>query len=115
MKFRPFGKHGFKCSEIGFGAWAIGGSSGAQADNDSLATPHPALDRGCNFIDTAAGYGNGRSERLIGQVLRERTAKFKASSNSADGRNTNIGVVPAEQKIFVATKTHPADGIWPPS
>jgi aryl-alcohol dehydrogenase-like predicted oxidoreductase len=97
MKFRPFGKHGFKCSEIGFGAWAIGGAWGAQADADSLATLHAALDRGCNFIDTAAGYGDGRSERLIGQVLRERTAAGK------------------KEKVLVATKTPPADGIWPPS
>jgi aryl-alcohol dehydrogenase-like predicted oxidoreductase len=97
MKYRPFGQHGFNCSEIGFGAWAIGGWWGAQADTDSLATLHAALDRSCNFIDTAAGYGNGRSERLIGQVLRERAAA---------GKNDNI---------FVATKTPPADGIWPPS
>ncbi len=97
MKFRPFGKHGFNCSEIGFGAWAIGGSWGAQADTDSLATLHAALDRGVNFIDTAAGYGDGRSERLIGQVLSERTAAGK------------------KDKVFVATKTPPANGIWPPS
>jgi len=97
MKFRSFGKHSFKTSEIGFGAWAIGGSWGTQADTESIATLHAALDRGVNFIDTAAGYGDGRSERLIGQVLRERAASGK------------------KEKIFVATKTPPADGIWPPS
>ena len=46
MKLRPFGKHGFNCSEIGFGAWAIGGSWGAQSDTDSLASLHRALDLG---------------------------------------------------------------------
>ena len=97
MKFRPFGKHGFNCSEIGFGAWAIGGSWGAQADADSLAALNRALDLGVNFIDTAAGYGNGRSERLIGQVLRERAEA---------GR---------QERVFVATKTPPAPGNWPPS
>jgi aryl-alcohol dehydrogenase-like predicted oxidoreductase len=97
MNHRPFGKHPFSCSEIGFGAWAIGGSWGAQADNDSLAALHRALDLGVNFIDTAAGYGDGRSEKLIGQVLRERAAAGK------------------KEKIFVATKTPPADGAWPPS
>lgn len=97
MKYRPFGKHGFNCSEIGFGAWAIGGSWGTQADDDSLAALNKALDLGCNFIDTAAGYGNGRSEKLIAQVLRERTAAGK------------------KEKIFVATKTPPASGEWPPS
>jgi aryl-alcohol dehydrogenase-like predicted oxidoreductase len=97
MKHRPFGQHPFNCSEIGFGAWAIGGSWGAQADSDSLAALHRALDLGVNFIDTAAGYGDGRSERLIGQVLRERAAAGK------------------KENIFVATKTPPASGIWPPS
>jgi aryl-alcohol dehydrogenase-like predicted oxidoreductase len=97
MKFRPFGRHAFNTSEIGFGAWAIGGSWGAQADTDSLAALNCALDLGVNFIDTAAGYGNGRSEKLIGQVLHERAAA---------GKN---------EKIFVATKTPPAAGNWPPS
>jgi aryl-alcohol dehydrogenase-like predicted oxidoreductase len=97
MHFRPFGQHGFNCSEIGFGAWAIGGSWGLQADDDSLAALHRALDLGCNFIDTAAGYGNGRSEKLIAQVLRERAAA---------GR---------QERVLVATKTPPTDGIWPPS
>jgi aryl-alcohol dehydrogenase-like predicted oxidoreductase len=97
MKHRPFGKHGFHCSEIGFGAWAIGGSWGVQADTESIAALHRALDLGCNFIDTAAGYGNGRSEKLIAQVLRERAAAGKTD------------------KVFVATKTPPSPGIWPPS
>ena len=97
MHFRSFGRHGIHCSEIGFGGWAIGGSWGAQSDRDSLAALHRALDLGVNFIDTAAGYGSGRSERLIGQVLRERTAA---------GSNT---------RVYVATKTPPTAGIWPPS
>jgi aryl-alcohol dehydrogenase-like predicted oxidoreductase len=97
MHYRTFGKHPFNCSEVGFGAWAIGGSWGAQADTDSLAALNRALDLGVNFIDTAAGYGDGRSEKLIAQVLKDR---------ATSGKN---------QKIFVATKTHPADGIWPPS
>lgn len=97
MKFRPFGRAGFSCSEIGFGAWAIGGSWGAQSDADSLAALHRALDLGVNFIDTAAGYGQGRSERLIGQVLRERAAAGHAG------------------RVWVATKTPPTPGIWPPS
>ncbi len=97
MKFRTFGKNAFNCSEIGFGAWAIGGSWGKQADADSLAALNRALDLGVNFIDTAAGYGEGRSERLIGQVLRERAQA---------GRS---------ERVFVATKTPPAPGNWPPS
>jgi aryl-alcohol dehydrogenase-like predicted oxidoreductase len=97
VKYRPFGKQTFNCSEIGFGAWAIGGSWGAQNDGDSLAALNQALDLGCNFIDTAAGYGDGRSERLIGQVLRGRQSAGK------------------QENVFVATKTPPASGMWPPS
>lgn len=97
MQSRPFGQHDFITSEIGFGAWAIGGSWGAQADPDSLAALHRALDLGVNFIDTAAGYGNGRSEKLIAQVLRERAAAGQKG------------------KIFVATKIPPVPGAWPPS
>lgn len=97
MKYRTFGKHDLTTSEIGYGAWAIGGSWGEQKDDESLAALNRALDLGCTFIDTAAGYGNGRSERLIAQVLRERRAAGK------------------DESIFVATKTPPAEGIWPPS
>ena len=97
MKTRSFGKYDVTCSEIGFGAWAIGGSWGDQRDSDSVSALNRALDLGCTFIDTAAGYGNGRSERLIGQVLRERR----------DAGSTG--------KVFVATKTPPSAGIWPPS
>ncbi|MBI4626713.1 MAG: aldo/keto reductase [Verrucomicrobia bacterium] len=105
MKLRPFGKHAFNCSEIGFGAWAIGGSWGAQSDADSLAALHRALDLGCNFVDTAAGYGNGHSEKLIGQVLRDRAAKADALVAAAGNK----------EQVFVATKTPPAPGAWPPS
>lgn len=97
MKYRAFGKQSLRCSEIGFGAWAIGGSWGAQEDSESLAALNHALDLGCNFIDTAAGYGDGRSERLIAQVLQSRKSAGKNST------------------IFVATKTPPSDGVWPPS
>ncbi len=73
MRYRPLGNTGFKVSEIGFGAWAIGGSWwGPQDDNDSRRALHKSLDMGCNFIDTAWVYGNGHSERLIGSVLKER-------------------------------------------
>jgi aryl-alcohol dehydrogenase-like predicted oxidoreductase len=92
MKKRLLGKTGFETSEIGFGAWAIGGGWGDQAESDSLEALKTAIDAGVNFIDTAAGYGDGKSERIIGEFLKGR-----------------------EEKVFVATKTPPAPGIWPPS
>lgn len=72
MRYRPLGRTGFDVSEVSFGAWAIGGSWGDVDDATSLKTLHRAIDRGVNFIDTADVYGDGRSERLIAQLKRER-------------------------------------------
>ncbi len=92
MKKRKFGNSGLEVSEIGFGAWAIGGSWGEQSDKDSLEGLKTALDNGVNFIDTAAGYGNGKSEQIIGEFLKSRS-----------------------ETVYVCTKTPPAPGKWPPS
>jgi aryl-alcohol dehydrogenase-like predicted oxidoreductase len=73
MNYRLLGKTGMKVSEVSFGAWAIGSAWGLVDDRESLAALHKAVDLGVNFIDTADVYGNGRSERLIGKLLRERT------------------------------------------
>jgi len=94
MKYRTLGRLGWRVSEIGFGAWAIGGTGwGNQTDDESIRALHQALDLGCNFIDTAQGYGDGHSEQLIGRVLRERPG----------------------ERIYVATKIPPRPGNWPPS
>ncbi len=92
MKYRTFGNTGWEVSEVGFGAWAIGGGWGPQSDTDSVAALNHELDLGVNFIDTAAGYGGGHSERIIGQVLKTR-----------------------KERVYVATKTPPQPGPWPPS
>jgi aryl-alcohol dehydrogenase-like predicted oxidoreductase len=94
MKYRAFGRLNWQVSEIGFGAWAIGGTGwGKQEDADSIRALHAALDRGCNFIDTAQGYGDGHSEKIIGQVLKDRKG----------------------DRVYVATKIPPKPGQWPPS
>ncbi len=72
MQYRDLGRTGWKVSEISFGAWAIGASWGEVNDDKSLAALHRAIDLGVNFIDTADVYGDGHSERLIAQVLRDR-------------------------------------------
>jgi aryl-alcohol dehydrogenase-like predicted oxidoreductase len=72
MRSRALGKSGLIASEVGFGAWAVGGSWGETDDNESLAAMHAAVDAGVTFFDTADVYGDGRSERLIGRLLRER-------------------------------------------
>jgi aryl-alcohol dehydrogenase-like predicted oxidoreductase len=75
MQYRTFGKAGWQVSEIGFGAWAIGGSWGEVSDKDALDALRMGLDQGMNFIDTADVYGDGRSERLVGQILKERRSE----------------------------------------
>ncbi|MCQ9148143.1 aldo/keto reductase [Brucella sp. BTU2] len=72
MKYRKFGSTGRDVSEVGFGAWAIGGSWGDVSDEESEAALHAALDAGTTFIDTADVYGDGRSERIIAKVLKQR-------------------------------------------
>jgi aryl-alcohol dehydrogenase-like predicted oxidoreductase len=88
---RRLGRTGLSVSEIGYGAWGIGGSMwlGAE-DQESLEALHRAVDLGVNFIDTAWVYGNGHSEKLVGEVVRER-----------------------EERIVVASKIPPANRTWP--
>jgi aryl-alcohol dehydrogenase-like predicted oxidoreductase len=76
MQSRRLGKTGWDVSEIGFGAWAIGGEWGETDDEESLAAMHAAVDAGVTFFDTADVYGDGRSERLIRRLLRERDEKL---------------------------------------
>ena len=72
MNYRELGRTGWMVSEISFGAWAIGSAWGSVDDRESIAALNRAIDLGVNFIDTADVYGDGHSERLIAQVLKER-------------------------------------------
>ncbi|MBI4396245.1 MAG: aldo/keto reductase [Elusimicrobia bacterium] len=94
MRYRPFGKTGLEVSEIGFGAWGIGGSMWGKTVDDasSVNALHRALDLRINFFDTALAYGMGHSEQLIGQVLKERA-----------------------EDVFIATKVPPKNWKWPAS
>ena len=71
MRYRDFGRTGWKISEIGFGAWQIGGSWGRVDDDASIRTLLHAFDRGINFVDTAELYGAGHSETVIGRALKQ--------------------------------------------
>ena len=86
MQYRTFGSLDWKVSQIGMGTWALGSNWGPQDDADSVKALHKALDLGCNFIDTARAYGDGRSERIIAKALAER---------------------PAGDRVYVATKVPP--------
>lgn len=75
MQYRRLGKTGRSVSAIGFGAWAIGADWGAVDDAESLRALHAAADAGMTLIDTADVYGDGHSEKVIGQFLRERSGQ----------------------------------------
>jgi aryl-alcohol dehydrogenase-like predicted oxidoreductase len=90
MRYRRLGSSGPEVSEVGFGAWGIGGSGWIGADQDeSIRALNRAIGLGVNFIDTARGYGD--SERLVGEVVRGRP----------------------EARVYVATKVPPANGVFP--
>ncbi len=91
MHYRTLGKTGLKVSEIGYGAWGIGKSAWIGAsDDESLRALNRSIELGLNFIDTALGYGDGHSEKLVGQVVREH-----------------------RETIYVATKIPPKNMQWP--
>jgi aryl-alcohol dehydrogenase-like predicted oxidoreductase len=72
MEYRQLGRTDMRVSAISFGAWAIGGTWGPVQDADSMSALHAAIDAGVNFVDTADVYGDGRSERLVARLRRER-------------------------------------------
>lgn len=86
-------------STIGLGTWAIGGGDwkfgwGAQDDEQSIRTIHAALDAGINWIDTAAIYGHGHSERMVGQAIKERSAELVIATKCGrvwEGESREIG------------------------
>jgi aryl-alcohol dehydrogenase-like predicted oxidoreductase len=91
MHYRKLGRTNYHVSEMGYGAWGIGGTQWLGGDDrQSLDALHAALERGVNFIDTALAYGDGHSEQLVGQVVRA-----------------------AGHKIYVATKVPPKNEKWP--
>ncbi len=95
MRYRTFGRLGWRVSEIGYGAWQLGGNMWGDVPEARAAEAlRAALEAGIDFFDTALAYGNGRSEQLVGRVLREEGA---------------LG------KVRVATKVPPRDNRWPAS
>jgi len=90
MQYRRFGRTGWQVSDIGYGMWGMGGWSGSN-DDESLASLQKSVDLGCNFFDTAFVYGNGRSENLLGQLVRANAGK----------------------KLYTATKVPPKDMQYP--
>ncbi|MCX6065318.1 MAG: aldo/keto reductase [Chloroflexi bacterium] len=90
MQYRELGRTGWKVSTVSFGAWAIGGSWGSVDDKDSLAALHRSIDLGVNFIDTADVYGDGRSERLVAQLLKERKETIYVATKAGRRLNPHV-------------------------
>jgi aryl-alcohol dehydrogenase-like predicted oxidoreductase len=90
MRYRTFGRLGWKVSDIGYGMWGMGGWTGSD-DQESLASLDRAVARGCNFFDTAFAYGDGHSETLLGQTLKRHSGT----------------------SLYVATKVPPKNRQWP--
>lgn len=93
MNYRTLGRTGLRVSDIGYGAWGIGGKQWlGGTDDESLVALRRSIELGLNFIDTALAYGDGHSEQLVGQVVRQ-----------------------SRQTVYVATKIPPKNLIWPAS
>ena len=90
MQYRKFGRTGWEVSEIGYGMWGMAGWTGSDEDQ-SQASLQRAVDLGCNFFDTAWAYGDGRSENLLGRLVRANPAK----------------------RLYTATKVPPKNLCWP--
>lgn len=90
MQFRKFGRTSWQVSEIGYGMWGMGGWTGSD-DEESLAALQRSVELGCNFFDTAYVYGNGRSEGLLGRLIRANPDK----------------------QLYTATKVPPKNMLWP--
>jgi len=85
MEYRELGRTGWNVSAISFGAWAIGGTWGVVDDGESFDALHRALDLGVNFFDTADVYGDGRSERLLSRLRKERREQFYVATKAGRG------------------------------
>jgi aryl-alcohol dehydrogenase-like predicted oxidoreductase len=91
MKHRIFGPTGRKVSEVGLGCWQLGGNWGDVSEAEAQATLFSAYEKGVNFFDTADVYGDGRSERLVGEFLREANARAKVFVATKLGRRGDPG------------------------
>ncbi len=90
MQYKALGRTGWNVSSISFGAWAIGGTWGDVDDTESMGALHAALDAGVNFFDTADVYGDGRSERLIARLRKERSEPFYVATKAGRRLNPHV-------------------------
>lgn len=82
MEYRELGRTGWKVSAVSIGTWAMGSAWGDVNDSESLAALHKAVDLGVNFFDTADVYGDGRSERLLARLRKERSEEILVATKA---------------------------------
>jgi aryl-alcohol dehydrogenase-like predicted oxidoreductase len=90
MQYRELGRTGWKVSSVSFGAWAIGQDWGQTDDAESMAALHRAVDLGVNFFDTADSYGDGRSERLLAELRRQRSEPIHIATKIGRRLNPHV-------------------------
>jgi len=93
MQYRKFGRTDWMVSDIGYGMWGMGGWSGSN-DDESLQSLQHAVNLGCNFFDTAYVYGNGRSENLLGQIIRANPDKKIYTATKIPTKNMQYPTLP---------------------
>nr|MDQ5836391.1 aldo/keto reductase [Acidobacteriota bacterium] len=103
MRYRRFGRTGWSVSEIGYGMWGMGSWSGSE-DEESLRSLQRAVDLGCNFFDTAWAYGEGRSESLLGRLVRA----------NPDKRLYTASKVPPRNRQWPSRRGSTLDEVFPP-
>ena len=104
MRYRTFGRTGWHVSEIGYGMWGMGGWTGSD-DTQSLEALQRAVDLGCNFFDTAYVYGNGRSEHLLGELVR----------NNPDTQIYTATKVPPKNMQYPTLPEYTLEECYPPN
>ena len=90
MKYRTLGRTNFEVSEVGDGLWGMSGWTGSD-DEESLTSMQMAVDLGCNFFDTAWAYGEGKSDAMLGEVMRRNSGR----------------------RLYAASKIPPGNDCWP--
>jgi aryl-alcohol dehydrogenase-like predicted oxidoreductase len=106
MEYRQFGRIGWDVSEIGYGMWGMASWSNSN-DDESLSSLQAAVDRGCNFFDTAYAYGEGRSENLLGQIVRANPSKRLYTATKIPPKNLQWPAKPE----FTLKESYPPDHI----
>ena len=106
MNYRRFGRAGWNVSEIGYGMWGMAGWTGSE-DRESLESLQHAVDLGCNFFDTAWAYGEGHSEKLLGQIIRANPLKTLYAATKIPPKNRRW----PSQREFTLDESYPPEYI----